>query len=190
MTRAPKPKPPPSFTPHQCVVVGADPGENSGWSIRIAGKLEDFGECDVFGGGPQRVLEKALELARERNLPCALVTERPFRVRYGTQTGIGTAELIWRTMAKRLGFARRIIRIWPASWRAAVLGKGWGGGKRSDREKVRAEEQRRAALDAIDSGVSKVPGPDSSPAVLISRWGSYAGQVAEALSKQRARRAG
>ncbi len=192
MKRPRKPPPPPVFTPHECVIVNVDPGECSGYAITIRGKLEDFGECDVFAGGPQRVLEMGLELARERRLACVLVIEKPFVRRpeqggYNT-TGTGTADKIWRVMAKRLGFSRRIIRVHPSSWRARVLDKGMHAAKRPV---VRENEQTKALSVARAHGIEKVPGPDASPAVMIAEWSKFSGEVAVALApKTRARKAG
>jgi hypothetical protein len=184
MKRARKPKPAPVYEPNRCVTVCADPGATSGWCIRTPAGIEDFGECDVFAGGPSRVLEKGLEVARSLGLACVLVIERPFNRRpeqggYNT-TAVGTADKIWREMAKRLGFSKRVVRVYPSSWRAKTLDRGWN---RLGRAGVRDHEQTKARA-LVSKVSSKHAGDDACPAILISEWPVYAGEVAAVLTKR------
>lgn len=187
--RSRKPIHPPTYAPNRCVIVAADPGECSGWSIwAFSGTqhvLMDLGEVDVFGGGPQRVLEQGQALAKARGAECVLVVERPFNRRpeqggFNT-TAVGTADKIWREMAKRLKFARRVVRVYPSRWRATQLDKGW---HKLKRPQVRAHEQEKAKLLARACGVAKEVGPDAAPAIMIGKWATHAGEVAAVLSKR------
>lgn len=171
----------PSLTPHACSILAVDPGENSGWALQSYGELIDFDECDAFGDGPEHAIERLLCQPG----PWVLVVERPFRVKHQTQTGIGTADTIWRKRGERLGFgkrvARRIVRVYPSSWRAIALGKGWGN---AEREKARAEEQRLAAELVLTTELRHELGDDAAPAVLIAcKWAAYAGEVLAKLPK-------
>jgi len=175
----------PSPVPLDCAVIGIDPGERSGYSMWERGKLVEYGECDVFGTEPTRVLEGFLLSLRG---PHVMVIERPFRVRYQNQTGIGTADKIWRVLAVKLGFARRIVRLYPGTWRSRTLSKGW---HKDNRQEVKARELREAQTfvvaqlgwDALDVG------PESAPAVFIGHVGSYAGEVLKVLPKVRGSKA-
>lgn len=178
---------PPSPTPHECVIVAVDPGENSGWSIWYSGELASFGECDVFGSEPSQLLQRTLASnAVGQRLPVVLVTERPFMVRSTNSTGIGTAEKIWREQAKRLGFSKRVVRVYPNRWRATQLNKGW---HKLERDDVRLHEQGVASEYTYTHGFKESPGDDACPAILIGRWAAHAGEVGAVLPKPRKRKA-
>jgi hypothetical protein len=175
----------PSPVALECAVLGIDPGELSGFSIWQRGRLVEFGEVDVFSTAPTAVLERFVALEG----PHVLVVERPFRVKYQNQTGIGTADKMWRELAKRLRVPRwRTVRVYPPTWRARQLPKGFASAKR---EKVRLEERFVAELVVLDQlGAQQLPdlGDESAPAVLIGRWGVYAGEVQKVLPKGRGRK--
>lgn len=172
--RAKKPKPPPSLTPHDAAVLAIDPGETSGWAIWVRGTLRAYGTCDVFGDMPAELVRHFL---REFG-PHVAVIERPFLVRFGSQTNIGTADRIWRKRLEEAGLARRIVRVYPASWRARVLGKGWAS---ASRDLVRVREGIVAgAMTEVDH-----IHPDAAAAVCIGRWGCFAGEVLAVLPKRR-----
>jgi len=175
----------PSPVPLECAVLGIDPGERSGFSIWQRGRLVEFGEVDVFSTEPTTVLERFIALEG----PHVLVVERPFRVRYQSQTGIGTADKMWRELAKRLRVPRwRTVRVFPPTWRARQLSKGFASAKR---DKVRPEEQliaRAVVLEQLGASAPEL-GDESAPAVLIGRWGVFAGEVLKVLPKGRKRKA-
>lgn len=168
----------------ECAVLGIDPGERSGFSMWQRGRLVEFGEVDVFSTEPTAVLERFIALEG----PHVLVVERPFRVRYQNQTGIGTADKMWRELAKRLRVPRwRTVRVYPPTWRACQLPKGMASAKR---EKVRPEEQlvaRAVVLEHLGPSAPEL-GDESAPAVLIGRWGVFAGEVQKVLPKGRGKK--
>lgn len=165
--------------PLDCAVLAIDAAETSGYAMWRAGQLLSFGEVDVFGSEPGNVLDVFLRLAG----PHVLVVERPFMVRSNNSTGIGTADKIWRELAKRRQFAKRIVRVYPNTWRAAVLPRGTVGGKR---EQVRAVEMAHAqevAAYYMGFCFESTVGPDSAPAILIGKWAMRSGEVLAVLPK-------
>lgn len=179
LTKKPKKqKPAPTYVPNGCVLLCVDPAANSGWAIYDHGELVDFGECDLYSDEPRKLLERAKGMG-----VAVLVIERPFSVRFGTQVAVGGADLNWRTHAKRLGYAKRIVRVYPASWRAKAM-PGWGKRKRDE---VREHEQE-VARALTDARFTAQPGPDACPAILIGKWATHAGEVALVLPKERAPR--
>lgn len=191
--RPKKPPPAPVFAPNACHIVAVDPGENSGWATWKGGKLVAYGECDVFTYEPLNLLIHADWAAEEVGLYPVLVVERPFSRRLESggfdTTNIGAADKVWRAQAKRNGYASRIVRVYPARWRAKVL-PGFHAAKR---KVVKAEEVKRALPLAQAAGLVEkfgVPGPDASAAILIGQWAVHSGEVAAALPKRpRARKA-
>jgi hypothetical protein len=175
-----KPKLPASLSPHNCAILCVDAGENSGYAAYDRATLRWFGECDVFGDGPKSVLEQFLELPG----PHVLVVERPFQVKFASQTGIGTADRIWRELAGRMGFGKRIVRVYPNEWRAVGLGKGVVGG---EREEIRKKEVELACEVVRQANLLAhfAVGPDSAPAIMMGKWASYAGRVLRVLPKMR-----
>lgn len=177
-----KPKAPAQLeTALACSVLSIDAAETSGYAMWSRGALVDFGECDVFGDEPAQVFERFAALPA----PHVIVVERPFRVRSSNSTGIGTGDKIWRELAKRRGFAKRIVRVYPSTWRSKTLPKGMASAKRDD---VRPEELTAARMLVVNHlGVGKRAkvGDDSAPAILIGLWASYAPAVAKVLPKVR-----
>lgn len=168
-----RPKLPPELVPHAAAVLAIDPGEVSGWAIWQRGQLVRAGAIeDVFG---PLVVELVQHFATRYQGPHVAVVERPFRVRFASQTSIGAADAIWR---RRLEEARiRFVRVYPSSWRSRVLGKGWGN---ASRDLARAKEQEVACAIA---GVASIH-PDAAPAVCMGQWGSFAGETLAVLPKR------
>lgn len=177
--RAKKPKPEPVYQPHKCTVLAVDPGETSGWAIMHHGKVMAVGHCDVFGADPAEVIKRALSFSG----PLVAVIERPFRVKSQNSTGIGAGDVIWRKRLEEAGCGRRIVRVYPPTWRARILGRDPTTGKswaNAPRNEVRPEEQRVARLMLKRPNVH----PDEAPAFLIGWWGCYAGEVGARLPKR------
>lgn len=163
-----------------CAVLCIDAGETSGHAAWDRTNLRWFGEVDVFGEGPKEVLERFLELSG----PHVLVVERPFQVQYANQTGIGTADAIWRQLARRMGFSKRIVRVVASRWRAVSLGKGWGS---AGRDQARERELEMATALVKRTFVCRVPvvGPDAAAAIMMGPWALQAGEVLRVLPKAR-----
>ncbi len=165
----------PTYEPHDAAILAVDPGETSGWAIYNRGVLQESGECDVFSDAPSRVIEYLKTFAALH----LIVVERPFMVRFGTQVAVGAGDVIWRRCAERNGLRSRIVRVYPATWRARITGMS-----SAKREVARAAEQVRAVQE---TGASC--GPDEAAAVCIGLWAIRAGEVAAKLPKKRAKKA-
>lgn len=167
--------------PNDCAILAVDPGETSGWAIWDRGSLVSSGTCPVWDDDPAIVISHLLS----RDAPHVGVVERPFLVRYGTQTGIGTADRIWRHRLAEHGLARRTVRVYPATWRSRTLVAGWARAGRND---VRTMEQIEAAR--ILGAAQGPPGvhPDIAAAICIGRWATFASEVKDKLPKRKAKK--
>lgn len=184
MTKKRKPRPPPSPTPWPCVILAVDPANNSGWSIWANGRYVSSGECGLVLADIRRVVAGALQFAEMASGPCVLVLERPFgQARgkaYGAQgAGRGEWRMVWRDCG---GVAKRVVHVWPATWRSQVLGKGMGNAKR---DVARAAEKQAAIafVTAVDPPDDWACGDDEGAAVCIGRWAVNAGEVGAVLPK-------
>lgn len=179
MKRTKKPKPPPSVTPHECVVLAVDTAERSGWALYVRGNLEMFGEVDMLNVCRDYIppwmspCADARIYAESEGLPAVLVYERPFR---GTTQGqwIGA----WKAAWKMEGPARaKNVGVYPATWRARVLGSG---------SLERSDARKREALIAAKLA-DEIVRPDEAAAICIGQWAIRCGEVAAKLPKRKAR---
>lgn len=183
-----KAKLPPSYDPHECVVLAVDCAEISGWSLWFCGELQGYGYTDMMAGirnGFSACLD-AVDLAKSKKCRSVLVFERPFR---GTSQGqwIGAWKQRWVAAG---GVRSRMLGVYPASWRARVLGRGWGSAKR---EAVRLKEQETAHGIAHMHGYNNVLKPglemarhgDVAPAICIGQWAVFAGEVAKLIASRK-----
>lgn len=164
---------------HPCIIVAVDTARISGWSIWLAGALLRSGERDMQRDplAAVEVCADAMRVAEEHSLPAVLVYERPFR---GTTQGqwIGSWKAGWAGVG---GPQTRMVGVYPATWRAGVLGGGMHAAKR---EVVRAAEHRAASVLT-----RRIVGGDEAAAILIGYWATMAPEVATKLPKARARKA-
>ncbi len=176
------------YRPWQAAVIAVDPGRTSGWALSVQGDLRAAGE--VPGLDLARVTEVcAAALAMAPELPAVLVIEKPFihprmsRANAAqTVAGIAAASEVWRQVWTAAGgVKRRIVGVYPATWRAAVLGRGMGTARR---DVARESEQRTARALAADAGLFAAPGPDAAAAICIATWGARAGEVGKVLPKR------
>lgn len=173
-------KPPAArLMPHQCRVLAVDPGNTSGWAVFDHGKLIAWGvlsKDELFGDGPASVI-------REQR-PRVVVLERPFRVRFQNQTGIGAGMRIWKEHAAKAGLKERTLLVYPSQWRR-ILPKAPKGEKR-DRKAIRAVEAdlAREFIGQAAGGTPLGVHPDVAPAVLMGRWAAFSGEVYELLFPQ------
>ena len=176
------------YRPWQAAVIAVDPGRTSGWALSVRGDLKAAGE--VSGLDLARTTQVCAEaLAVAPDLPAVLVLERPFihprmsRANAAqTVAGIAAASEIWRQgWSAAGGVKRRVVGVYPATWRAAVLGRGMGTARR---EVARQTEQRTARALAADAGLPGPVGSDAAAAICIATWGSRAGEVGKVLPKR------
>jgi hypothetical protein len=156
-------------------VLGVDTAARSGWAIAVSGKRVDSGEVDTLNTPDiERVVRWAIELGRVGGLRVVLVLEAPWGGSVSVVAALGVARERWERAWRDAGqTVRRVVRVNPSSWRAAVLGRSSIG---MPREQVRALEQGVACRL-----VGRALGPDESAAVLIARWGAHAGEVGKAI---------
>lgn len=177
--RAEKPAP----KPWQCVVLGVDTANLSGWAIRAAETQLEFGEVNTRDhDAVVRIVRWAVRIARRLDWPLVLVLEAPWGRRTQTVAGLGAARERWEHAWWECEQPEsHIMRVQVATWRAAVLGGHWVSAKR---EAVRAHEQRTAA-ELVGEEVGDI-GPDEAPALLIAKWAAYAARTGRVIGKRAA----
>jgi hypothetical protein len=159
-------------------VLGVDTAAQSGWAIAVSGKRVDSGELSTLDTPElERVVRWAVDLGRVGGLRVVLVLEAPWGGSVAVVAALGVARERWERAWRDAGqTVRRVVRVNPSTWRAAVLGRGAIG---MERDAVRALEQSVARRL-----VGKELGADESAAVLIARWGAQAGEVGRAIGKR------
>lgn len=174
-----KPRVHPSQEPHACVVLGIDTAQVSGWCINVRGHYVRSGELDMLKARhlyemvgareDEQLVCDALALGRTNNMPVVLVYEKPFG---GTGQGqyIGAWKAAWAAAG---GVKTRFVGVYPAQWRARVLGSRYACAKREEARRVEREVAQRIAGHTV--------GPDEAPAICIAKWGSHAGEVLKKL---------
>ncbi len=186
MSRPKKPRPPASPRPWRAVLLAVDPGsKRSGWSIWVGGLVHRSGECRLSISEIAQVVRAAQWYGGEYDMPCVLVTERPFMQKRGKAHGASDhAHKLWRDVWEDCGCVKkRVVRVYPSVWRSTVLGPGHGN---MPRDKVRPVEQRKALDLLTNYGYGPQPdgaamGPDQAPAIVIGRWATHAGEVGASL---------
>jgi hypothetical protein len=165
----------PAPKPWLAVVLGVDTAARSGWAVSVSGRLVESGEVDTLAEVEvERVVRSALTHGAAGGLPVVLVLEAPYGGRVEIIAALGVARERWLRAWRAVGQSpRRVVRVQPSTWRAAVLGQ-CAIGKR--RDEVRALEQQVAAWL-----FGRELGADEAPACLIARWGSQAGVVGKAI---------
>lgn len=175
--RAKKAALPRSSQPHQCILLGLDTANVTGWSIRVCGALVSHGQHSLYtDSGLQRtqaLLDQLQALRLSTGLPIVAVSERT----WGGRMGLGGTMAFgyWLHALRSIGVRmKRIIQVYPSTWRAVVLPSGMASAKR---EVVRpAEMQLALSMVNVDS-----LGEDEAPAVLIALWGECSGEVGASL---------
>lgn len=170
----------------RCVVLAVDTATRSGWAVRAGDRLVASGEAHTPDAGE---LDAIVHEAMGYSGPVVLVLERAWGNRTNTLLALGAARERWVAAWRRAGLPeRRVVPVYPATWRAKVLG---GGAHAMARDDVRPLELASATGEVIGlRGVSRgtVPppelGPDEAAAILISRWACRAPQVGAVLSKR------
>lgn len=168
-------------TPHvlawRCVTLCVDTAGRSGWAVRASGRLLASGEVDTRDEGEVNgIVEILRHEPRCQGLLRVLVLERAWGDRTNTLLALGAAHERWRAAWRRAGEpVSRVVRVYPATWRARVLG---GGAHAMPREQVRPLELAAAQHEV---GPECEVGPDEAAAILISRWATYAPEVGAVL---------
>lgn len=161
-----------------CVTLCVDTATRSGWAIRARGRLLFSGELDTRDEDELNEIVGILA----SNSACqafsakVLVLERAWGTRTNVLLSLGASHERWRAAWRRAGYpASRVVKVYPASWRAKVLG---GGAHAMPREQVRPIELASAQAEV---GASCDVGPDEAAAICISRWAAIAPAVGKVL---------
>ena len=180
----PKPKaktkrPPPSFRPWRVVVLALDPANRSGWAVLSMGRYVESGECRIYSNpgldAVKRACESAASLARMAKCPWVVCAE----VSWGGRMAVGPSQALgaWRYAVRSAGLPmRRVVEVFPSTWRARVLGGGLHAAKR--------DVVRKAEVVAASDIAGRTCGGDEAPAVLIGKWGCQAGEVGAVLPER------
>lgn len=169
----------PQWVAWRAVVLAVDTAKRSGWAVRVGAKLYASGECDTRDEAELDAIvrDAVFEHGMGVSLP-VLVLERAWGTRTNTLLALGAARERWEAAWRRVGMpASRIVHVYPARWRARVLG---GGAHAMPREQVRPLELA-AARNEVGPGVDV--GPDEAAAILISKWAAWAPEVGKCLPK-------
>lgn len=183
--RARKPKLQPRMQPWPAIILAVDTATNSGWSLWKHGKMLDSGAHKIANAGESyvdlaNICRQALGHCEDaRCLDGVLVLERPFGgSNSGTLMALGVAHRLWRDAWDCAGGgARRIVRVYPVTWRSKILGVTRG-------IEVRLRELEQAARFAHHLGDRQAT-PDEAAAICIGKWACHAGEVGRVLPKLR-----
>lgn len=163
--------------PHSCVVIGVDTATNSGWSIYSCGVRLNSGEVNVDNDEALLgICNAAVKWSGE--LPVVLVLERAYGGTKATVEGLAMARKAWLIAWKKangIKTARRVVLVYPQTWRSSLGFKG------KVPEALQLAYLRAHELDYPHRGV----GPDEFEALLIGLWGCRAGEVGAVLPKRR-----
>ena len=169
-----------SAVPWQCVVLAIDPDTLPGWAVHdgstwVAGEARTHDERLA-------AVDCATSLAEARGLPVVVVGERWAGgwSKGGGITAIASLGAQWGRWEAALEGrvpARRIIRVYSATWRARVI-----GGKCARP----TEEWKRIAVQIAASHLGYGVSPDASEAVCMALWARHAEPVGKLLPKRRA----
>jgi hypothetical protein len=165
---------------HECVVLGIDPGETSGWSVWLRGAYVESGEART----PQRraaAVIVAQRCAESAGVPLIIAAEKWLARGNKTWTPVqmmGTGAQ-WGRWAEQIDIAgipsSRVVRVEPQVWRAATLG----------RRSLKRDAWKQLAIAYARGVVPRPVGADEAEAVFIGLWGTRAAEVGEALPKRR-----
>lgn len=166
-----------TVTPH--CILAIDAGETSGWGIGWHGAGTPDGVRILSGETHPRDAARVIELAKNTAalFPLIVVGER--WTRHGMQAesygGLVAAWKAWTWALEAAGHhARHIVRVYPQTWRAAVLGRG----------NYPTEQARKVSI-AVAKGrwkLDREPGHDEAAALCMLMWGMHAPEVEKAAA--------
>ena len=171
----------PSFTAHPCVILAVDPGAKSGWAIFDRGRYVTSGVA-TRSLGRKVAIDSATDQAKMSGLPLVIVAEKwtagGLHANPATMAGLGAAWGMWAEAIEEAGIPKaRIVRVFPQTWRAAILQPRRG----TKSEVLKAMSVVRA--QAI-TGMADV-NHDEADAVCIGLWATKAAVVAAKIPKRR-----
>lgn len=181
--------------PHNAVMLGVDPGQRAGWAVMYMGELVVHGcvrdtRKDAVAMR-DRAVKYALDVAEGASIgqgapvPVMVAIEKfghgmGARGVFGSRTLAGIERNVgsWVDAAIRAGIPRgRIVRVFPQTWRYAVLGRGNGS---HEQMAALATSYVITRFDLADA-----PSEDECAAIGIACWMLRAKEVEAAMPKRR-----
>lgn len=153
-----------AYDPIPVTILAIDPGRTSGWAVFA------FDRCIASGTATthdQRVLAIEIAQAEESRSGRKLIVVAEKWAPGGrwytaTMTGIGAAWGMWQAALESRGVPNaRIVRVYPQTWRAKVLGGGWG---------VKSDEWALRAAKRAEVETGHPCSDDEAEAVCIGAW--------------------
>jgi hypothetical protein len=195
--RGKKPKMPPvprTPRPIDCVILGVDPGRQSGWCLMIEGEIVDYGHCasDTQDGMREidRICTLAVNESKVRKLPLMITPEKPGLVigkgfSRGTVAGIEAARRTWINAHIRAGGQKGAVTGVTATEHRKVV-FGFGGMDR----KTAQDEERKYALRVLhvpdgSEEAKKLTADECAAIAQTHGWASTSGIVAMKINKCR-----
>lgn len=173
--RKPKLRLTPSHTPIDCVVLAVDTAKNSGWSLWVRGKYVDSGEIGIMDHGRMVArIRYCMGVVMDSGLSSekfVLVLERSWGGGRHQIEGLGAARHAWLSAwcdAHATKTPRRVVRVYPATWRARIFGT------------TKQTSGRESSFGLVHKG--SAAGGDEAAAICIGAWASHAGEVAAVLA--------
>lgn len=162
----------PAHRPWRAAILAVDPGNTSGWAIWLAGKLAESGTVDVFDHAEIARIVSALErLADVADLAPVLLLERPF-----SRRSLGASRPLWQSAWSKAGLpASRVVRAWPARWRAQLFGHGLHAAPQAVAR--RAEQLTARSIVGSNDEIQH----DRAAAICQGAWASRAAEVGRVL---------
>lgn len=182
--RGARPKPAPSFTDHECVLLSIDPGATSGWAVFVRGGLVVNGPRGARYGVARTPEERriavreGLLLAESTQLPLLVVAEKwsaGGKMGHAQIAGLNAQWGRWADVLEELAPRARVVRVYPQTWRPFAWGKGHGP----------QPQWKRIAVAMVKARFRVEVEHDVADAIGIGVWGSRAGEVAEKMPKRR-----
>ncbi len=169
------------MTPHRCAILAIDPGKASGWSIWLAGRIVTWGPCDP--GSELSIVEAARTYERDESLPLVVVAEKWSAGGWrsaASMIGLGAQWGRWEGALRLAGHPmRRVVRVYPQTWRSAMLRPGKRG--------VTSEEWKHLAATRAGWVTSEIMADHNvADAVCIGEWATRAAIVGDRMPKRRA----
>ncbi|MCH9839215.1 hypothetical protein K0U83_26370 [bacterium] len=168
-----------AYDPIPVTILAIDPGRTSGWAVFA------FDRCIASGTATthdQRVLAIEIAQAEESRSGRKLIVVAEKWAPGGrwytaTMTGIGAAWGMWQAALESCGVpAARIVRVYPQTWRAKVLGGGWG---------VKSDEWALRAAKRAETETGHPCSDDEAEAVCVGAWALRAEAVRDKAPSRR-----
>jgi hypothetical protein len=162
-------------------VLAVDPGEASGWCYRPTFATREttrtaFGLAHLPKGEQREVVAQAIRMATADGLPLVMVAEKwnGFGLNPSARGGLVAAFKAWAwAWSERGQPAKRIVRVHPTKWRAAVLGRG----------NMRTAQAKALALATVHAhGFASIEDHNVAEAMCIAQWATASPEAGAAAA--------